>query len=354
VPARFDRILIFNSAFPGDIVLTTPLIRATHESFPAAGLTFCTTEAGASLLAGMTYLDSLIVFDKHGRDRGILGMSKTVSRLRREGFDLALSAHRSFRSALILAMAGIPVRVGFDKSAAPRLYTHLAERKPEDHETERNLSLLGPLGIEIEGLSGKPVLPVTGEEANHVFGCLGVGLPRGTGPLVIVAPGSVWGTKQWFAERFAELIQWLVDNRAARVIMSGSPGDRKQADKVVAACKREVLDLVGSTDLRALAALIRNADLVVCGDSAPMHIAWAMDVPTVAIFGATTPDLGFAPLSPRCRVVEIKSLECRPCGEHGPKRCPLDHFRCMRWITAEMVADACKEMLALKNVGKVH
>ncbi|MBN2288142.1 MAG: lipopolysaccharide heptosyltransferase II [Candidatus Glassbacteria bacterium] len=347
MPARFDRILIFNSAFPGDIVLTTPLIRAAYQSFPGASLTFCTTEAGASLLAGMSYLDSLIVYDKHGRDKGTWGMLKTAARLRRESFDLVFAAHRSARTAMLLALAGIPVRVGFQHGSASWLYTHLAKRRPGAHETERNLSLLGPLGIELGELSRKPVLPVTGEEANHVFGHLGVGLPRGRGPLVIVAPGSVWGTKQWFADRFAGLIELLTAAHAARVIMVGSPLDRAQADKVADACRCEFLDLVGMTDLRGLTALIRKADLVITGDSAPMHIAWAMDTPAVAIFGATTPELGFAPLSGRCRVVEIKSLECRPCSEHGPRNCPLGHFRCMSGITVDMVMTACEEMLRL-------
>lgn len=354
MPAQFDKVLIFNSAFPGDIILTTPLIRAAYESFPGAGLAFCTTEAGASLLAGLSYLDQLIVYDKHGRDRGTWGMLKTASRLRWEGFDLVLAAHRSTRTALLLTLAGIPVRVGFDRSSASRLYTHLAARKPEAHETERNLNLLSPLGIKVEGLSRKPLLPVTGEESNHVFGRLGVGFPQGAGPLVIVAPGSVWATKQWLAERFIDLIEWLASAHQARVIMVGSPLDRMQADKVAAGCKAEVLDLVGMTDLRGLAALIRQADLVVTGDSTPMHIAWAMDVPTVAIFGATTPELGFAPLSQTCRVVELKGLDCRPCSEHGPKRCSLGHFRCMRGITVDMVIAACEEMMGVKRIGNAR
>jgi lipopolysaccharide heptosyltransferase II len=349
VPAQFNKILIFNSAFPGDIILTTPLIRATYRKFPGASLTFCTTPAGASLLAGLSYLDSLIIYDKHGRDRGTWGTLKTASRLRREKFDLALSAHRSTRTSLILALAGIPMRVGFDQSAASYLYTHLAKRNQDAHETIRNLSLLGPLGIKVEALSRKPVLPVTGEEANHVFGHLGVGLPPGEGPLVVVAPGSVWGTKQWFADRFAELIERLTKFYAARVILVGSPLDRAQADKVAAVCKAEFLDLVGMTDLRGLAALVSKADLVISGDSAPMHVAWAMDVPCVAIFGATAPEQGFAPLSERSRVVEIKGLECRPCSAHGPHKCSLGHFRCMYGITVEMVMDACEEMLKFKR-----
>ncbi len=349
MPDQFDKILIFNSAFPGDIVLTTPLVRATRRSFPEAELAFCTTEAGASLLAGLSYLDSLIVYDKHGRDRGTFGMLKTALRLRRENFDLVLSAHRSMRTALILTLAGIPVRVGFDTSSGSRLYTHLAVRKRESHETERNLSLLGPLGIRVEEHSPRPVLPITGEETNHVFGRLGVALPRGSGPLVIVSPGSVWATKRWLAERFADMIDRLTASHRARVIMVGSPLDRAQADKITASCKAEILDLVGRTDLRGLAALVRKADLVVTGDSAPMHIAWAMGVPIVAIFGATTPELGFAPLFENCRVLEIKGLECRPCGEHGPKRCPLGHFNCMLGITVEMVTDACEKMLVPKS-----
>lgn len=341
----YDRILIFNSAFPGDIVLTTPLVRAVYEHFPGASLAFCTTPAGARLLGGLSYLDALIIYDKHGRDRGVRGMLRTAWKLRKEHFELVFSVHRSLRTAILLSLAGIPQRVGFKESAGERLYSLRVPRADWLHETERNLSLLEPFGVDISQLSKQPVLPVTAEEANHVFGQLGLGPPQGSGPLVIVAPGSVWGTKMWLAERFAELIDLLAGVFSARVIMVGNALDRPQADSVLSACKSLVVDLVGMTDLRELCALLRKADLVVTGDSAPMHIAWAFDVPTVAIFGATTPELGFAPLSQLCRVVEVRGLECRPCSAHGPRYCRLGHFRCMRDITVDMVLEACKDLL---------
>lgn len=343
--SRFDRILIFNSAFPGDIVLTTPLVRAASRAFPGAYLAFCTTAAGAGLLEGLPHLGRLIIYDKHGRDRGILGLVKTAARLRSERFDLVLSAHRSARTSILLALAGIPVRVGWDRSALRWFYTHLVARKPGDHETRRNLRLLEPLGIQVDSLDHRPMLPVTAEEASLVSGRLGVGRLQGAGPLVLVAPGSVWATKRWLAGRFAELIDMLTETLSAKVVLIGSPQDREQADKVVAGCTSQVLDLIGKTDLREAAALVRGARLLVTGDSAPMHIAWAMDLPTVAIFGATTPELGFAPLSEKCKVVQVKNLDCRPCGEHGPSRCKPGHFRCMREITAAMVMDACREIL---------
>jgi heptosyltransferase II len=345
VPSQFDRILIFNSAFPGDIVLTTPLVRAVYESFPGAYLGFCTTPAGAHLLSGLSYLDRLIVYDKNGRDKGLTGLIRAALGLRREKFDLALCAHRSVRSAVLLGLAGIPFRVGFAQSQAPWLFTRTVNRDPAQHETCRNLQLLQPLGLDPARLSVRPCLPVTDEEAARVFDRLGAAEPDGRGPLVAVAPGSVWGTKRWLAARFAGLVDLLASTLSARVILVGGPLDRPAADEVLAASRTPLLDLVGKTDLRALAALIRRSDLVVTGDSAPMHVAWAFDIPTVAIFGATTPELGFAPLSERCRVVEVKGLVCRPCSAHGPQRCPLGHFRCMHGITVDMVLSACEEVL---------
>ena len=345
----FNRILIFNSALPGDIVPTPPLVRAVYERFPGTPLAFCTTPAGVRLLAGLSYIDRLITYDKHGSQKGTVGMLKTAFRLRRESFDLVFSAHRSLRSALLLKLAGIPLRVGFEQSTGASLYNLKVRRRPEFHETQRNLSLLEPFGVDSAKFSTRPVLPVTGEEANHVFGLLGVGLPRGSGPLVLLAPGSIWGTKRWIAERFARLADILADTYQARVILIGSAYDRGPADQVLAALKSPVLDLVGMTDLRELCALTRKADLLVTGDSAPMHIAWAFDIPTVAIFGSTAPELGFAPLSARCRVVEVRGLECKPCSDHGPERCPLGHFKCMQGVTVDMVLEASAEMLTLSR-----
>ncbi len=342
---RFDKILIFNTAFPGDIILTTPLIRAVYNRFPGAYLAFCTTPSGVRLLAGLSYLDRLIVYDKHNADRGISGMLRTALRIRDERFDMAVSVHRSARSALLLRMAGMPVRVGFGTSAMASLYTHRVDRPRQIHETLRNIGLMAPFGVDPASSPSRPLLPVTGEEANHVFGVLGIDLPRGDGPVVTVAPGSVWGTKRWLAERYGQLIDELVGQLGARVIMVGGTTDRQQAQKVLDSCKSPVLDMVGLTDLRELCALIRKSSLVVTGDSAPMHVAWAFDTPTVAVFGATVPALGFAPISERCRIVELRGLECRPCSDHGPQQCPRGHFQCMKGVSVEMVFDACRQML---------
>ncbi len=143
--------------------------------------------------------------------------------------------------------------MGFRQSAGAWLYTRRVERRTELHEAERCLSLLEPLGIPLEELSRKPVLAVTGEESNHVFGRLGVPPPLGEGPLVVLAPGSVWGTKMWLAERFAELIDRLAQRWSARIILAGSPMDRLQADRVMAAVRAPVTDVVGRTDLRSCA-----------------------------------------------------------------------------------------------------
>ncbi len=344
---QYDKILIFNTAFPGDIILTTPLVRAVYNRFPGAYIAFCTTPGGVRLLAGLSYLDKLIVYDKHNADRGLRGMLRTVLKLREERFDMAVSVHRSARSAMLLRMAGIPVRVGFKSSAMAALYTHRVDRPRQAHETVRNIGLMAPFGVDPASVPVRPLLPVTDEEADHVFGILGTDLPHGDGPLVTVAPGSVWGTKRWLAERYGRLIDELVERLGARVIMVGGTTDRQQAGKVLDSCSSPVLDMVGLTDIRELCALVRKSNLVITGDSAPMHVAWAFDTPTVAIFGATVPELGFAPISGRCRIVELRGLECRPCSDHGPPQCPLGHFRCMEGVSVEMVFGACREMLDL-------
>ncbi|MBW7997245.1 MAG: glycosyltransferase family 9 protein [Candidatus Glassbacteria bacterium] len=344
---RYAKILIYNTAFPGDIILTTPLVRAVYNRFPGAYIAFCTTPSGVRLLAGLSYLDRLIVYDKHSRDKGIRGLLRTALQLRNERFDLAFSVHRSARTAFLLRLAGIPERIGFAQSALPGLYTSRVERPREVHETLRNIGLLAPFGVNPSLVPTRPMLPVTGEEANHVFGILGIDLPRGDGPVVLVAPGSVWGTKRWLAESYGRLIDELTSQLGARVIMVGTTTDREQAQKVLDSCGSSVLDMVGMTDLRELCALVRKADLVITGDSAPMHVAWAFDIPTVAIFGSTVPGLGFAPDSERCRVVELKGLECRPCSDHGPQACPLGHFQCMKGVSVEMVFSACREMIDL-------
>jgi len=160
-------------------------------------------------------------------------------------------------------------------------------------------------------------------------------------PLVAIAPGSVWATKRW--PFYPELARALA--RSATVVVIGAEADRPLATEIVTATNGRAIDTTGHLSLLASAELIGRTSLLVTNDSAPLHLASAMNTPTLAIFGPTVPEFGFGPLAEHSRVAGQTELTCRPCDRHGPKRCPLGHWRCMREITPDAVAFLARELL---------
>jgi heptosyltransferase-2 len=326
---------VVQTAFLGDVVLATPLLGALRLKYPRAHLALLTTPTGAEILAGLPAVDQIISFDKRKRDRGSMATLALRRKLREQGFDLALCPHRSARTALLTALARIPRRIGFADAALPWLYQTTVVRDLSRHEVLRNLQLLDPLGGPPPGFQAALLL---GQAQSLDLTRLGL---SGNGLKVGLCPGSVWPTKRWTAPGYAALADLLQQQFQAKVFLLGSPEDAAVAAEVEALCRRPVQNLVGRTTLPELVAVIDRMNLLVANDSAPVHIASARRVPVVAIFGPTVPAQGFAPFQERAAVAELP-LACRPCGAHGPRTCPLGHFRCMndlepRQVLAQLV-----------------
>jgi heptosyltransferase-2 len=255
--------------------------------------------------------------------------------LRAEAFDTAVIPHRSLRSALICRLAGIPVRIGFDTSMGRFLLTHKERYVPADHEILRNLALSHPLGITRSGMR-LPKLYPSGADRLEVDSFLreqwGEAALQRPPQMIAVAPGSVWNTKRWPEQKYGELLLLLLQDQWSVVLIGG------QGDKELCARLREgirdarVVDSSGRLSLLQSADLISRCAAIVTNDSAPMHLALAMRVPIVALFGPTAPEFGFAPVGRDDRVVETAGLRCRPCAIHGGKKCPIGTFDCMEMI----------------------
>lgn len=324
-------ILVFHTAFAGDIILMLPLVQALKDALPGADITVVCTPAAAGLLRGHPAVAETIPYDKRGRQRGIGGMIAMAALLRRRKFDCAVIPHRSLRSALVCRLAGIPVRIGFASSAGRLLLTDRVRYAKDDHEINRNLALAAPLGIRVTGRP-LPRLSRSAEDRRAVddalrvlLGNSGTGMPR---DCVAVAPGSVWETKRWPEERYAELVRLFVAGGVS-VVLVGGEADRSLCRRIAAGAGARVLDASGKLSFLQSAELIGRCALLVSNDSAPMHLAVAVGTPVVAIFGATAPSFGFGPAGSRDRVVETPGLPCRPCAIHGGRRCPIGTFECM-------------------------
>lgn len=334
--------LVVQTSFLGDTVLTTPLLAQLSNRGP---VDVVTTPASAALLAHHPAVRTVIAYDKRGADRGLLGLWHLARRLRANGYDLALLAQGSWRSAALALLAGIPSRIGFTTSAGRLLYSKRVPYRDDLHHAARLLMLARPNGREPTPAELRPSLAPGAGEREAVDALLQHGGMRDGERLVAIAPGSVWGTKRW--PYYPELAVELAED--ARVVVVGSAGDAPLAAAIIAAAPGAI-DATGRLSLLASAELIGRCGAIVTNDSAPMHLASAMGTPTVAIFGPTVPEFGFGPLAPRASVVGHDALPCRPCDRHGPPRCPLGHHRCMRELTPSTVADRTRALLLNPDV----
>ncbi len=322
--------LVIQTAFLGDVVLTTPLLSALASQYGPVDVV--TTPAAAGLLETHPAVREVIRYDKRGADAGLRGFWRVASRLRLRWYNRAVLPHRSWRSAALALAANIPVRTGFADAAPAVTYTTRIPRAKRGHEVERLLALAGA-GVEVPP-------PVSIALARDDYSAADQWLAaRGLGPgFVALAPGSVWATKRW--PYYPELAA-AIDGP---VVVVGGADDVALADTIAARAPGRVRSAAGALSLRASAALIARARVLVTNDSAPLHLATAVGTPTVAIFGPTAPEQGFGPRGAGDTALGHATLSCRPCSAHGQRVCPLLHHRCMKELTVETVSAALADI----------
>lgn len=338
--------IIYQTAFIGDIVLLSSMLRSIKAVDSRGEIIVVTTPPGSEILAHNRDITELLVYDKRNSDRGYRGLNGIVSRIREiigPEDSVFFSPHRFMRASLIGFLIGSRIRVGFKRSILSFLYSHRIPYRLGMHEIERNHELLvAYFGEEMS--KRKPEMPrLFPSEDNYrrvrelIFSSF-----RADDRLVAIAPGSIWPTKRWPLEYYGELLG-LLESRGIRVILIGGEEDREVCSRLES---QIALNLAGELTLLESAAAIGTVRAIVTNDSAPLHIASAMNIPTVAIFGATTPYLGFGPLAEGSFVVENDDVHCRPCGRHGGKSCRYKHLDCMRGITPEAVFSRVMGILA--------
>jgi heptosyltransferase II len=322
----YRRTVVIQTAFLGDVILTTPLLTALAERHGPVDVV--TTPGAAPLLEGHPAVREVIRYDKKGRDRGLRGLRRVGAALRARRYARAYLPHRSWRSAALALLARVPERTGFADSPAAITYTTRVARAPSGHEVERLLAL----GRESAG-AAPPVSIALGpaDEAAADRWLAEHGISTG---FIALSPGSIWGTKRW------PYYPALAASVEGPIVVIGGPEDAPTADQIVAAVPGRAWSAAGALTLRGSAAVIRRARALVTNDSAPLHLAAAVGTPVVAIFGPTVPEQGFGPRGPRSLALGHAGLRCRPCSAHGPVVCPLGHHRCMRELPAETVLEA--------------
>lgn len=330
------RILIIHTAFIGDIVLSTPLIKKIKDTYPDSDITYVTTPSGEAILKNNPHLNNIIVYDKRGEHKGISGVWQLGKRLRYENFNMVITPHRYLRSSILSWLSRSPIRKGYDIASGSCLFTEKIKYDRTKHEVEKLLSFVDP-----ENKKRYEIELYPGEKEKMKGDNLWKENLLEDKKVVVLAPGSKWFTKQWPVEYFNKLAESLKKLSNIKLIVVGG---KDEINLLIE--KEDIIDMRGKTSLLELADILSRADVVVTNDSSPIHIASAFKKPRIfALFGPTIEKFGFFPWSLNSKVFQVDGLKCRPCGIHGGKSCPEKHFKCMRDILPEEVFNEIKEYL---------
>lgn len=330
-------VLVIQTAFIGDVVLAVPLLEAVKILWAETELDVLVRPPADNLLETLPFIRRVLVYDKHGRDRGPTGFLKWQTRLARQKYDLAILPHRSFRSGLLAKLAGIPVRLGFDRGGGKIFHTQKLPYHGYLHEIQRNLQLLSPFGPQPE--VDPPVILPSEDDVQLVDAKVGL-IDNLT---IALAPGSAWFTKRWPDAYYLALGKKLAAS-GIRVLLLGGQPDRELCHRIASGIGPAALDLSGALTLRQSVEALRRCALLVTNDSAPTHLGVAAGTRVLTLFGSTIPEYGFAPFGQRGKTLGIE-IYCRPCTDHGRQDCPQRHFRCLREITPDRVLAEIRQML---------
>ncbi|MFN3813373.1 MAG: glycosyltransferase family 9 protein [Aquificaceae bacterium] len=313
------KVLIWQTAYLGDVVLATPLIRTLQKSFKDITVGFVGRPFILELLKG--YNIDLIPFDK-----SFTSSFSIVEKIK--DYTVVLSPHISARSALILFFSGIPTRIGFDRSELPWLYTHVVEHEWAGHEVDRNLKLLKPIGIKDKEFIRETKLFVDEECIKAIFKKFN--LPE---DYVVVSPFSNFPLKEWYMEGWVEVVKSLGKD----VVLVGAKEYQEKAKNISE--RARVINLVGKTTLTELMAVVSKAKLVLSCDSSPVHIANAFGTPAISIYTSTSPHYGFYPTVGSYLKPDIP---CSPCSPN-PKSCKVGRYDCLKAVKpADVLLQASK------------
>lgn len=366
--------LIVQTAFLGDVLLGIPFFKALRQDYPTHSLVLLCRKGVGSFFKDTGLVDDVIEVDKKDKTSWAIAKERTRS----EYFDLIFCPHESFRSARFVASLKANQKIGFKRFFNLFIFDKRVRRPLEAPEALRQLALLGSVNpkwnslrdsfvYSQSGLGGQSkdgLVPVPEEASMTVPEIVQIRRARETGdkmaavleslpavleplanvqePIVVLAPGSVWRTKQWTKEGFIQAGQKFAKDDGALIVIMGSKDEKSLCDEIAGAIPNS-LSLAGRTSLIESAKLLALADLLICNDSGAMHLGATADVPMISVFGPTVLEFGYRPWSNRARVVQVP-LACRPCGKHGAQKCPIGTHACMRDVSSTMVLSAAQSL----------
>jgi ADP-heptose:LPS heptosyltransferase len=336
-----NSVLLIQTAFLGDAILSTSLLEVIAQANPQVQIYVLTRRGHEDLFKFHPRVKKVFIWNKQGRFKKYLNLLKLIFALRSLGaMDVVINLQRFFSTGFIVACMRSRIKVGYTQNPLSWFYTHKLPFEIQSshidgtpvHEVQRNFNLWRLIQTDMPLRAAKSLRP------KIYFGNQHLDAPADelAKHHILLAPASVWKTKEWPEEKWAEFILRLKSMRQFQddiIYLIGAKDDVSKAKRIQVAVEQALPNsniqiLAGKQNIMQTMLLMKKAKLVVANDSAPIHMASAMNAPTLAIFCSTLPEFGFYPLAKISTVWEYGKLPCRPCGIHGKSDCPLKHFNC--------------------------
>jgi heptosyltransferase II len=331
------RILVIEPNWLGDILFTTPALRAIKRSIPNVFLAVMAHPRCMEMLDGNPDIDQIIPFDEKTTHRGFLEKLRFISYLKKQSFDIVISFHRSMTRMLIARLASIPRRIGYYTRKRSWLLTDSLKQEADTiHRVDYFFNLVKTIGVDSMDMGYEFDVPVSAiTEAEAILDRAGI---KREEVFFIINPGGNWDAKRWPIQNFSRLAKDLHNQYKCRIVVTGSEKDTGLASRIAAEQDEYIISICGVTNLKQLAAIMRKSKAVIANDSGPMHIAVSQGVPTVALFGPTSPKIT-GPYGQGRFIVLYQWFDCIvPCYK------PCNDYRCMKAIRVEDVLKAVERL----------
>lgn len=335
------KILIIQTAFIGDAVLTLPMIEKLKESIHDSFVDVICIPSTAEIFSSSPAINDTIILEKHGKHKSITGLISFIKEIRKKNYDFIYTPHRSLRTAIIVLLSGVTETTGFSNSALKFAFKNVVDYGYNKHEVQRNLDLIDYKYSE-ESWKIIPQIKISSESKNKVNAFLKENNLRSG--FIIVCPGSVWETKRYPFEYFIDIINLLL-KKDSQVVLSGGEKDSEITSKIKQEFSENVFDAAGRFSLIESIELFKHAGLVLTNDSAPTHLGMCAGVKVLTIYCSTVPYFGFYPYNAGSRHISYDDLYCKPCGIHGYISCPTSTFECAKKINPETVVKTINDMI---------
>jgi len=332
-----ERILVIQTAFIGDTILTLPLIQKISKTNPEALIDVLCIPSTKIIFDASPVVNRVIVLDKRGIHKSLFRFSTFIIKLKKNNYQKVISPHRSFRSAILTFLINAKDSTGFSNSSFTSVFKKIISYNKNVHEVERNLSLIDNSKVDLQ-----QCLPMVFIRDEHKLRVNDIINSSNSDNLICIAPGSVWNTKKYPAEYFSEIAVEL-EKRNYKVILIGSASENDLCEQIAGRLDSPLI--ITNFNLIEIIYLLSKSKLLICNDSSPTHLGMCADIPVITLYCSTIPEFGFYPYNQKSIYLSYNELDCKPCGIHGRMECPIGTFDCGYKLTPELVIRHIKDMI---------